>query len=119
MTIKYLIKYQQEKLTMIYSYKFKYEDFVNIVRKLQEKNYKIIEGEFKNNDLVKKLFLSDSVLKYIATKACRMSIMIGVTLDKVRMEKILSDMAKILSPWNCPHGRPTMRLLNKLDEFNI
>ena len=103
----------------IYSYKFKYEDFVNIVRKLQEKNYKIIEGEFKNNDLVKKLFLSDSVLKYIATKACRMSIMIGVTLDKVRMEKILSDMAKILSPWNCPHGRPTMRLLNKLDEFNI
>ena len=103
----------------IYSYKFKYEDFVNIVRKLQEKNYKIIEGEFKNNDLVKKLFLSDSVLKYIATKACRMSIMIGVTLDKVRMEKILSDMSKILSPWNCPHGRPTMRLLNKLDDFDI
>ena len=99
----------------IYSYKFKYEDFVNIVRKLQEKNYKIIEGEFKNNDLVKKLFLSDSVLKYIATKACRMSIMIGVTLDKVRMEQVLSDMSKILSPWNCPHGRPTMRLLHELD----
>ena len=103
----------------IYSYKFKYEDFVNIVRKLQEKNYKIMEGEFKNNDLVKKLFLSDSVLKYIATKACRMSIMIGDSLDKVRMEKILADMAKILSPWNCPHGRPTMRLLNKLDDFDI
>ena len=101
----------------IYSYKFKYEDFVNIVRKLQEKNYKIIEGEFKNNELVKKLFLSDSVLKYIATKACRMSIMIGTSLDKVKMEKILSDLSKILSPWNCPHGRPTMRLLNKLDDF--
>ena len=101
----------------IYSYKFKYEDFVNIVRKLQEKNYKIIEGEFKNNELVKKLFLSDSVLKYIATKACRMSIMIGTSLDKVKMEKILSDLSKILSPWNCPHGRPTMRLLNNLDDF--
>ena len=99
----------------IYAYKFKYEDFVNIVRKLQEKNYKIIEGEFKNNDLVKKLFLSDSVLKYIATKACRMSIMIGVSLDKSRMEQVLSDMSKILSPWNCPHGRPTMRLLYELD----
>ena len=99
----------------IYSYKFKYEDFINIVRKLQEKNYKIIEGEFKNNDLVKKLFLSDSVLKYIATKACRMSIMIGATLDKNRMEQVLSDMSKILSPWNCPHGRPTMRLLHELD----
>ena len=100
----------------IYSYKFKYEDFVNIVRKLQEKNYKIIEGEFKNNDLVKKLFLSDSVLKYIATKACRMSIMIGESLDKSRMEQVLSDMSKILSPWNCPHGRPTMRLLYELDK---
>ena len=99
----------------IYSYKFKYEDFINIVRKLQEKNYKIIEGEFKNNDQVKKLFLSDSVLKYIATKACRMSIMIGVTLDKNRMEQVLSDLSKILSPWNCPHGRPTMRLLHELD----
>ena len=102
----------------IYSYKFKYEDFVNIVRKLQDKNHKIITEEFKsnkNNDLVKKLFLSDSVLKYIATKACRMSIMIGVTLDKNRMEQVLSDMSKILSPWNCPHGRPTMRLLHELD----
>ena len=99
----------------IYAYKFKYEDFVNIVRKLQEKNYKIIEGEFKNNDFVKKLFLSDSVLKYIATKACRMSIMIGVTLDENRMEQVLSDMSKILSPWNCPHGRPTMRLLHELE----
>ena len=101
----------------IYSYKFKYEDFVNIVRKLQEKNYKIIEGEFKNNDLVKILFLSDSVLKYIATKACRMSIMIGESLDKSRMEQVLSDMSKILSPWNCPHGRPTMRLLYELDKI--
>ena len=102
----------------IYSYKFKYEDFINIVRKLQEKNYKIIEGEFKQNDLVKKLFLSDSVLKYIATKACRMSVMVGVALDKIEMEKILKNMANILSPWNCPHGRPTMRLLNKSDEYD-
>ena len=44
-----------------------------------------------------------------------MSIMIGVTLDKNRMEQVLSDMSKILSPWNCPHGRPTMRLLHELD----
>ena len=102
----------------IYSYKFKYEDFINIVRKLQEKNYKIIEGEFKQNDLVKKLFLSDSVLKYIATKACRMSVMVGVALDKIEMEKILKNMANILSPWNCPHGRPTMRLLNKSDDYD-
>ena len=102
----------------IYSYKFKYEDFINIVRKLQEKHYKIIEGEFKQNDLVKKLFLSDSVLKYIATKACRMSVMVGVALDKIEMEKILKNMANILSPWNCPHGRPTMRLLNKSDDYD-
>ena len=58
----------------------------------------------------------NSVLKYIATKAYRMSIMIGVTLDKNRMEQVLSDMSKILSPWNCPHGRPTMRLLYEIEK---
>ena len=48
-----------------------------------------------------------------------MSVMVGVALDKIEMEKILKNMANILSPWNCPHGRPTMRLLNKLDDFDI
>ena len=37
------------------------------------------EDKIDKNNFKKNLFLSDSVLKYIKTKACRMSIMIGDT----------------------------------------
>ena len=95
----------------IYSYCFKYEDFINIFHKLQDKNFKIGEKE----ELIKKLFLSDSVLRYIATKACRMSIMVGDDLSLNQMKNVVKKMANLLSPWNCPHGRPTMRFLYNVD----
>lgn len=31
-----------------------------------------------------------------------------------QMEKILANLAELRSPWNCPHGRPTMRHLADL-----
>nr|DBA11359.1 TPA_inf: PMS1 [Sporisorium graminicola] len=46
-----------------------------------------------------------------ASRACRMSIMIGTALNKTRMSAILKNMGTIEQPWNCPHGRPTMRHL--------
>ncbi|KAF5842570.1 hypothetical protein DUNSADRAFT_6420 [Dunaliella salina] len=45
----------------------------------------------------------------LASRACRYSIMIGTPLDHRRMRKILDNLAGMVSPWNCPHGRPTMR----------
>ncbi len=101
----------------IYSYNFKYEDFINIVNKLKENNYKIKEEKIIKNDLIKKLFLSDRVLKYIATKACRMSIMIGDTLNDKKMRNIINNMSNLISPWNCPHGRPTMRFLCNISNY--
>jgi DNA mismatch repair protein PMS2 len=92
----------------IYSYKFEYDDFLNIFKKIEEGNYKL---NMINNDEIKKLFLSDSLLRYIATKACRSSVMIGTTLDINKMRLIVNNLANLLSPWNCPHGRPTMRYL--------
>jgi len=47
----------------------------------------------------------------LAMRACRSSIMIGKTLDKATMRRILDNLAELKSPWNCPHGRPTMRHL--------
>ncbi|XP_020686889.1 DNA mismatch repair protein PMS1 isoform X1 [Dendrobium catenatum] len=47
----------------------------------------------------------------LASRACRMSIMIGDTLTKYEMQKILDNLVDLKSPWNCPHGRPTMRHL--------
>lgn len=50
----------------------------------------------------------------LASRACRSSIMIGDALCKKEMEKILCHLAELDSPWNCPHGRPTMRHLADL-----
>nr|DAD33307.1 TPA_asm: hypothetical protein HUJ06_012158 [Nelumbo nucifera] len=47
----------------------------------------------------------------LASRACRSSVMIGDPLGKNEMQKILEHLADLKSPWNCPHGRPTMRHL--------
>jgi DNA mismatch repair protein PMS2 len=51
------------------------------------------------------------VRKMFAMRACRSSIMIGRTLTHRQMEKVVRHMGEIDKPWNCPHGRPTMRHL--------
>lgn len=61
------------------------------------------------------------VRKMFAMRACRSSIMIGKTLTVKQMEKAVRNMGTIEKPWNCPHGRPTMRHLMSLgswDEYN-
>lgn len=44
-----------------------------------------------------------------AMRACRSSVMIGTALDKPRMRTLVDHMGTMEQPWNCPHGRPTMR----------
>lgn len=51
----------------------------------------------------------------LASRACRKSIMIGDPLTKKQMAKLLKHMGEIDHPWNCPHGRPTIRFLQNLD----
>jgi DNA mismatch repair protein PMS2 len=55
----------------------------------------------------------------LAMRACRGSIMIGRGLDKPQMVRILTHLAGLKSPWNCPHGRPTMRHLADLSRVKI
>ncbi|CAM9617036.1 unnamed protein product [Chrysoparadoxa australica] len=47
-----------------------------------------------------------------AMRACRSSIMIGTSLNKQTMTKVVRKLAEIDQPWNCPHGRPTLRFLS-------
>lgn len=47
----------------------------------------------------------------LAMRACRSSIMIGRALDRAAMKKVVHHLADLHSPWQCPHGRPTMKLL--------
>lgn len=50
----------------------------------------------------------------LAMRACRSSVMIGKALTASQMQTILSRLSALESPWNCPHGRPTLRHLSTL-----
>ncbi|KAF4982919.1 hypothetical protein FZEAL_1547 [Fusarium zealandicum] len=58
------------------------------------------------------------VRKMFASRACRSSVMIGKPLTNVQMETLVRHMAELDKPWNCPHGRPTMRHLCRLDSWD-
>lgn len=58
------------------------------------------------------------VRKMFAMRACRSSIMIGKNLTSRQMEKVVRNMGAIDKPWNCPHGRPTMRHLMRLGDWD-
>ncbi|RJE19146.1 DNA mismatch repair protein [Aspergillus sclerotialis] len=58
------------------------------------------------------------VRKMFAMRACRSSIMIGKTLTQKQMARVVRNMGTIDKPWNCPHGRPTMRHLMSLGQWD-
>ncbi|KAJ7753592.1 MutL C terminal dimerization domain-containing protein [Mycena maculata] len=49
-----------------------------------------------------------------AMRACRKSVMIGMPLTKGQMTAVVRHMGTMDQPWNCPHGRPTMRHLSDI-----
>lgn len=58
------------------------------------------------------------VRKMLAMRACRSSIMVGKTLSHGGMARVVRHMGEIDRPWNCPHGRPTMRHLAGLESWS-
>ena len=58
------------------------------------------------------------VQKMLAMRACRSSIMVGRTLTTKQMLKVVRHMGEMEKPWNCPHGRPTMRHLAGLGSWS-
>lgn len=56
----------------------------------------------------------ESEYKRHASQACRMSVMFGDALPPRKMREIVANMSTMVQPWNCPHGRPTMRHLMTL-----
>nr|KAF6448381.1 PMS1-like protein 2, mismatch repair system component [Rousettus aegyptiacus] len=55
------------------------------------------------------------VRQMFASRACRKSVMIGTALNTGEMKKLIAHMGEMDHPWNCPHGRPTMRHIANLD----
>ncbi|SPO02616.1 related to DNA mismatch repair protein PMS1 [Cephalotrichum gorgonifer] len=58
------------------------------------------------------------VRKMFAMRACRSSIMVGKALQQKQMERLVRHMGELDKPWNCPHGRPTMRHLCSLKAWD-
>ena len=50
-------------------------------------------------------------------RACRSAVMIGTALELSKMKQIVSQLARLDQPWNCPHGRPTLRHLVDLEQL--
>ncbi|KIL56445.1 hypothetical protein M378DRAFT_89291 [Amanita muscaria Koide BX008] len=54
-----------------------------------------------------------------AMRACRKSVMIGMPLNQSQMTSVVQHMGTMDQPWNCPHGRPTMRHLIDLCQTSL
>ena len=52
-----------------------------------------------------------------AMRACRSAVMIGTHLDRPKMRQLVRQLAGLHQPWNCPHGRPTLRHLVDLRQL--
>ncbi|CAD0100110.1 unnamed protein product [Aureobasidium mustum] len=59
------------------------------------------------------------VRKMLAMRACRSSIMVGKSLKGNQMLKVVRNLGEMDKPWNCPHGRPTMRHLADLSTWSF
>ncbi|KAG0079476.1 hypothetical protein BGZ90_002511 [Linnemannia elongata] len=66
-----------------------------------------------------KIVRCSKVRALFASRACRRSVMIGHVLNHTQMKRIVRHMGEIDQPWNCPHGRPTMRHLLDLSELEM
>jgi DNA mismatch repair protein PMS2 len=52
-----------------------------------------------------------------ASRACRSAIMIGTCLKTPDMRSIVDRLQHVDQPWNCPHGRPTIRHLADISQL--
>ena len=85
-------------------------------RDLEELIHLLSEAPIASSDSV--VPRPGKIRKMFAMRACRSSIMIGKTLTRKQMSNVLTHMGTIDKPWNCPHGRPTMRHLMSLNAFD-
>ncbi|CAF0745405.1 unnamed protein product [Didymodactylos carnosus] len=71
----------------------------------------------EENSSIDQYYVSSKLRKLYASKACRKSVMIGSALSYNKMRIITDHLSTIQKPWNCPHGRPTIRHLFNFDQI--
>jgi DNA mismatch repair protein PMS2 len=72
------------------------------------------EGSSSSSSSTKMMPVLPKLMTMFASRACRSSVMIGTALKRADMSGIVRRLEGIEQPWNCPHGRPTMRHLADL-----
>lgn len=93
---------------------FDVRDLEELIVLLSDSPTRIADGSISDMHIPR----PSKVRKMFAMRACRSSIMIGKTLTAKQMETVVRHMGQIDKPWNCPHGRPTMRHLMSLGQWN-
>ena len=84
----------------------------SIVLRNSDNNNENIEKRRKNDLKLPKL------MNMFASRACRSAVMIGSSLESRQMTSIVNNLSTIQQPWNCPHGRPTLKHLYDCNRFN-
>ncbi len=105
------------------STKFGIDDIHELASMLSENNDEGVNYVSKLTLTNEDLFTNKSKIclpKFIsmfASRACRSAVMIGKALTTNEMKNIVNNLATIEQPWNCPHGRPTLRHILHFDSF--
>ncbi|KAI3660467.1 hypothetical protein MP638_004296 [Amoeboaphelidium occidentale] len=88
-----------------------YELIVDLLTQLEHHQH---EHEHEHSTKRKDEILPNQWQYQLASRACRKATMIGDVLDRRQMKKIVDNLSKLEQPWNCPHGRPTVRWLSRI-----
>lgn len=93
------------------------EDFISFVHDLA-KSGTSTQTALNNTDAYNVLWGGKDILprpsriwNILASKACKKAVKLGEPLSMNQMETIKDGLANLIHPWNCPHGRPTMKCL--------
>lgn len=74
----------------------------------------LIKDQVLGDNEISQILRPSRIRDMLASRACRSAVMIGKSLNPVEMQKIVTQMSTMKNPWNCPHGRPTIRHLFSL-----
>ena len=86
---------------------FDASDIENLCYKLQD----------ESSSKLSKIIRPDKVIKILASRSCRKSVMIGDLLNKKQMEKIVRKLHNLKRSMALSHGRNTVSVLSKM-KFN-
>ncbi len=65
----------------------------------------------------KQLNRIDKFTAMCAMSACREATKVGQPLTQAQMKREVINLSGLASPWNCPHGRPTLIDLGAVEKI--